>query len=167
MNLLFRILWVLLSAKRRPSLSPLDESVICLRVLPNDLDLHAHMNNGRYLSIMDLGRLDLMARTGLGRVALERRWIPLVAWASIRYRRPLKVFQSFVLRTRIVYWDSKWFYIEQRFERNGQLVAAARIMGLLRGKGGNITPQQALQMLGHEQLAAPAAPVDIDQWAAH
>lgn len=166
MNLLFRILWVLIHAQRRPPLTPLDESVISLRVLPNDLDLHAHMNNGRYLSIMDLGRLDLMARTGLGRVALERRWIPLVASASIRYRRPLKVFQTFALRTRIVYWDGKWFYIEQHFERNGQLVAAARITGLLRGKDGNITPQEALRALGHDHLPAPTAPADIERWSA-
>lgn len=152
---------------RRPRLTPLDESVIDLRVLPNDLDLHAHMNNGRYLSIMDLGRLDLMTRTGLGRVALKQRWIPLVAWASIRYRRPLKVFQRFQLRTRIVYWDIKWFYIEQRFERDGQLIAAARIVGLLRGKEGNITPEQALKTLGHNQLAAPTPPSDLDQWGSH
>lgn len=164
MNLLFRIIWVLLGARRRPRLNPLDESVISLRVLPNDLDLHAHMNNGRYLSIMDLGRLDLMARTGLGRVALERRWIPLVAWASIRYRRPLKLFQKFNLRTRIVYWDTKWFYIEQRFEHKGQLIAAARVMGLLRGKSGNIASHDALHLLGHGQLIPPAGPSDLDQW---
>lgn len=167
MNLFFRIIWVLLGAMRRPRLSPTDESVIQLRVLPNDLDLHAHMNNGRYLSIMDLGRLDLMARTGLGRIALQRRWIPLVAWASIRYRRPLTVFQQFELRSRIVYWDAKWFYVEQRVERNGQLVAAARIMGLLRSKTGNITPRDALISLGHTAPAPPPAPSDVDQWGPH
>lgn len=167
MNLLFRIIWVLLGALRRSRLSPLDESVISLRVLPNDLDLHAHMNNGRYLSIMDLGRLDLMARTGLGRVALERRWIPLVAWVSIRYRRPLKLFQRFDLRTRIVYWDTKWFYIEQRFEHQGQLVAAARIRGLLRGRSGNISSHEALHRLGYGQLTPPPAPSDLAQWGTH
>ena len=38
-----------------------------MRVLPNDLDLLWHMNNGRYLSLMDQGRVDLMVRRACGR----------------------------------------------------------------------------------------------------
>ena len=34
-------------------------------VQPLDLDLNLHMNNGRYLSIMDLGRFDLMLKAGV------------------------------------------------------------------------------------------------------
>ena len=33
-----------------------------MRVWPNDLDTNAHMNNGRYLTLMDLGRFDLMTQ---------------------------------------------------------------------------------------------------------
>src|SRR6185503_3961101 len=35
------------------------ESNLSLRVWPNDLDLNIHVNNGRYLTLMDLGRMDL------------------------------------------------------------------------------------------------------------
>mgnify|MGYP003290859366 CR=1 FL=1 len=36
----------------------LDDSRVCFRVLPNDCDVNLHMNNGRYWTIMDLGRAD-------------------------------------------------------------------------------------------------------------
>ena len=77
MNLWFRSLIVLFTVFFRRSLDPLDESVLKFRVWPTDLDVNFHMNNGRYLTIMDLGRVDLMLRTGLGKMALNgsgRRW---------------------------------------------------------------------------------------------
>ncbi len=65
MNLFFRLLRLLLTARWRGRLGPLDESVLKLRVWPVDLDVNLHMNNGRYLSVMDLGRVDVILRTGL------------------------------------------------------------------------------------------------------
>ena len=164
MNLLLRVIWILLTASTRGRLQPLDESLVRLIVLPNDLDIHIHMNNGRFLSVMDLGRLDFMARCGLGKLALQQRWIPMVGAATIRYRRPLKLWQRFTLKTKIVYWDDKWFYLTQSFESNGELVATARIKGLLRSQQGNITPQAALVALGYPELSSPSPPADIEHW---
>ena len=65
MNLYLRLFILLIRALFKPRMATLDTSVLHFHVLPNDLDLHRHMNNGRYLSIMDLGRADLMLRTGI------------------------------------------------------------------------------------------------------
>ena len=51
------------------------------------------MNNGRYWSLMDLGRTDLMLRTGLWRAVLRHRWVPVVNAGAIRFRRELRLFQ--------------------------------------------------------------------------
>ena len=67
MNLLVRLVWLLLSHRRRGPISIWDQAVTPMRVLPNDLDLLWHMNNGRYLSLMDQGRVDLMVRRACGR----------------------------------------------------------------------------------------------------
>jgi acyl-CoA thioesterase FadM len=163
-NLLLRVIWILLTASWRGRLKPLDESLVHLIVLPNDLDIHIHMNNGRFLSVMDLGRLDLMARCGLGKLALQQRWIPMVGAATIRYRRPLKLWQRFTLKTNIVFWDDKWFYLTQSFESKGELVATARIKGLLRSQQGNITPHAALIALGYSELPSPPPPADLEHW---
>lgn len=165
MNLLLRVIWILLTASWRGRLKPLDESLVRLMVLPNDLDIHIHMNNGRFLSVMDLGRLDLMARCGLGKLALQQRWIPMVGAATIRYRRPLKLWQRFTLKTNIVYWDDKWFYLTQSFESKGEVVATARIKGLLRSQQGNIAPQVALVALGFPELPPPPPPADLEHWS--
>ena len=66
MNLWLRVLWVWLRAKFGAKLGmPSGTSCVELIVLPNDLDTNLHMNNGRYLTLMDLGRLDLFVRSGL------------------------------------------------------------------------------------------------------
>ncbi len=97
MNLLFRVLAVLASTvvgqlragrRLRPH-DPLATSVLQLRVWPNDLDVNLHMNNGRYLTVMDLGRMDLLVRAGLWGPLLCHRWTALLGGATIRYKRPL------------------------------------------------------------------------------
>ena len=163
MNLWFRVLRILLASRFRKSLGPLDESVITLRVWPNDLDLNGHMNNGRYLTLMDLGRLDLMMRNGLGGLMFRRGWAPIVGTASIRFRRSLNPLDRFKLRTRLLGWDDKWFYLEQRFERNGESVALGWIKGLLRNRGGNIPPAELLRHLGYT-LPPPEMPEAVRAW---
>lgn len=74
MNLIFRLAKVLITAFFRDRLSLLDESVLEFRVLPTDLDVNLHMNNARYLSVMDLGRLDLLVRAGLFATLVWRHW---------------------------------------------------------------------------------------------
>ena len=59
-----------------------------MRVWPNDLDTNAHMNNGRYLTLMDLGRFDLMTQCGLVGVVLRQRWFPIAGFAVRRQKSP-------------------------------------------------------------------------------
>lgn len=148
MNLILRMLRVLFAALRGRRLAPLGESVIRLRVWPNDLDTNLHMNNGRYLTIMDLGRLDFIVRTGLGGIMLRRRWRPMVGSAVIRFRRGLGPFERYELKTRVVWWDDKWFWIEQRFERQGGVAAIGAVKGLFRQPTGNVPTPEVLGVLG-------------------
>ncbi len=116
MSLYFRLLWLLMSFSfRRKLIPPFDTSRLRLHVLPNDLDTNLHMNNGRYLTLMDLGRTDLILRGGLWRIILKNGWMPILSSAVIRYQRELRVFQRFYLESRIVYWSDKNFVMEQIF----------------------------------------------------
>ena len=54
MNLYLRLLWTLLRCWRMPRITAGETLVRSLRVLPNDLDINGHMNNGRYLTVVDL-----------------------------------------------------------------------------------------------------------------
>ena len=66
MHMIFRTLWHLWFVGPRGSkLSFTDVSRSRFRVWPTDLDILNHMNNGKYLSVMDIGRFDLMQRNGV------------------------------------------------------------------------------------------------------
>ena len=135
MKLWFRLLFYLLSLWRLPRLAlPHDASKLDFRVWPSDLDTSVHMNNGRYLTIMDLGRLDLMVRSGLWRAVLRHRWTPIANAVHIRFRRELGPFQAFTLVSRIMSWSAGSIVMEQRFvfaagPRKGEIAASALFLG--------------------------------------
>jgi acyl-CoA thioesterase FadM len=147
MNLWLRCLWLLLTAWRRPrlDLGP-GLSILRLRVLPNDVDVAIHLNNGRYLTMMDLGRLDFMIRSGVVRLVVSRRLTPVVGTAAIRFRRELGLFQSFDLETRVVARQENMVIFEQRFRfasglRSGQIAATALVRaGLYDRKSRSMVP---------------------------
>ena len=135
MNLRFRLIWTLICARFRKALTPpQDRSVLTFRVWPLDLDPSLHMNNGRYLTIMDIGRLDLLARSGLLRAVVRHKWTPIASTISIRYRRELRLFTRFRLETGLLTWDDASVVMEQLFlidggERDGQIAARALFKG--------------------------------------
>lgn len=125
---------------------------IALRVWPNDLDLNLHVNNGRYLALADIGRLDWFMRTGALGIARRHRAFPVVGDAMAKFRRDLKLFQRFEIHTRLIGWDSKWGFIEHRFLRGGRVLGIVVIRGVFKGPGGPIDPAVLLAGL------APGAP---------
>ena len=158
MNLWFRLLGWLLKLPWATSLEVLSPSRVQFRVMPTDLDLNFHMNNGRFLTLMDLGRMDLVARTGLGKVALKKGWRPIAGAISIRYLKPLMPFQSFTLETRILGWEGKWFYLEQNFWLGEQLAAQAYFKGLMVGKQGSLPVDLVLGAVGYTQPSPELSP---------
>ena len=121
MNLWLRLLHLVLSALWRPRLEPIDEvSRLSFRVWPHDLDTSLHMNNGRYWTLMDLGRADVMIRSGLWRAVLREKWLPVVSAGKIRFRRELKLFRAFELQTRVVAWSEATMVMEHRVVTRGR-----------------------------------------------
>ncbi len=140
-----------------------EEGRLALRVWPHDLDTNRHMNNGRYLTLMDLGRVDLVARDGLGALLLKHRWQPVVAAQTIRYRRSLLPFRRFELCSRTVCWDERSLYLEQRFESHGQLAARAFVRVMFKGPEGTVPPARIAGLLG-ERPQSPPMPEDLRRW---
>ena len=94
MNLIWRTILHFLFASRAPISSPFEVVTSAFRVLPTDLDVNGHMNNGRYLSISDLGRFDMLSRGGLWRELMRRGWYPVIASSTISYRKSLNPWHS-------------------------------------------------------------------------
>ena len=76
MNLYLRLLWLLWHMRGMATRGLFDESRLNFRVLPNDLDINGHMNNGRYLTLIDLMLVEYFVRIGFAAVMLKRGWRP-------------------------------------------------------------------------------------------
>jgi acyl-CoA thioesterase FadM len=144
-------------------LGVLEEDRLRMRVLPNDIDINMHMNNARYLNIMDYARTHLLARSRLLEHIVNSRWRPLVGAVWITYRRSLPLFSSFSLSSRIVCWDEKWFYIEQTFTGRQGLAAVGWVKGVLRDRRGNVDPQRVIEGVAPGTLSPPI-PEAISSW---
>lgn len=174
MNLWLRLLWLIIRYRHRPALQlPGDVSRLSMRVLPNDLDANLHMNNGRYFTIMDLGRLDLLFRAGATWGLIRRKgWAPMVGALQMRFRLPLALFQKYALETRILCWDEQWFFIEQRFildagPRKGAVAAIALLRGgFFDGANKRMLPvREMLDILGIS-ATSPQEPDYVTHWRA-
>jgi acyl-CoA thioesterase FadM len=160
-----RVAAVVARALTRPRLGILDETVVHLRVWPEDLDFNLHMNNSRYFDAMELARFDLIARQRWVPMLLRQRWGIMVGGSTIRYRRPLRAFERFASKTRFVGWDEKWFFIEHRLENSdGDLAAQAAVKGLCRGGRRNVPAAEALEAMGFA-TESPPLPEWIAAWA--
>jgi acyl-CoA thioesterase FadM len=146
-----------------PRLGVLDEDTLRLRVWPNDIDLNLHLNNARYLAMMDYGRTHLLARTGLLSHIIRFRLTPLIGAVWITYRRSLPVFVRFTLASRLVCWDERWFYMEQTFTCREGLAAVGWVKAVLRDARGNLAPQQVIETIAPGAISPPL-PESIATW---
>ena len=146
MNLIFRMLYVYLLSLFRERL-PIGQgrSHLSLRVLPNDLDINFHMNNGRYLTMCDLSRVDMFIRTGLARTMLKHNWIPVIAEHTMVYKKPLGLFQRFVLLMDITHWDEKYFHMKHTFLIGDRVMAEGTSRGCIYARGtGVVSPEEVI-----------------------
>ena len=164
MKYLFRFLYLLLTQRRRSRVDPLAACVTPFRVLPNDLDIFMHMNNGAYLTIADLGRMDLLMRCDLFAPVRARNWYPVVAAQTIRFRRSLTLWQRYTITTRIVGWSDRSLYLEQVFERAGKRVAHALIDARFLERGGRRVGTDELMALTGVHHARPDLPEHVRRW---
>ena len=125
MNLFFRFIYHIIKAFFYSPIKLDGSDQVNLRVLPIDMDLNMHMNNGRYLSLMDIGRTRLIIRTGLHKLVWREKWGVVAGGVNITFLKSLGLFQKYTLRSRMVGHYDDWIYIEQRFESRGKLVACA------------------------------------------
>ncbi len=164
MHLLLRTFLVWLR-RNGPRLDAHDVGHLGLRVLPTDLDVLGHMNNGVYLSIMDLGRMDLLQRSGVWPRLQRAGFFPVMADETISFRRSLQPWQRFTVETRIVGYDEKAVYIEQRAVVGGEIYARAIMRNrFVRKTGGTVSTAELSAVTGID-ISTVALPEWVSRWA--
>jgi YbgC/YbaW family acyl-CoA thioester hydrolase len=168
MNLLFRLFWTWLAQRWRAPVPPFGPCDTPFRVLPTDLDVLMHVNNGVYLSMMDVARVDLMYRAGLVGKLAAKRWYPVVVAETIQFRKSLQLMDRFTIITTVLGWDDKAMLLQQHFIRRGEVIASAVVRSrfLVRG-GGAVDPAELAELAGvpgtSPALSDPVARWNADQ----
>ncbi len=133
--------------------------------LPTDIDLLRHMNNGRYLSLFDLGRWDLLVRTGLLDAMRERGWYAVVAAETITFRKSLALWQRFTVESRLIGHDDRAILIEHRAVVRGEVYARVLVRArMLRRAGGSVSHEELFAAVGRPE-GLPEVPAWVHDWA--
>ena len=165
MNLLLRLLWLRLTVGRKSRLGFGDVDRLPMRARLTDLDQLRHVNNGVFLSMMDLGRVDLMMRTGVWKKLMDAGYYPVVAAQTITYRKSLQWRQKFVLETRMAGFHDKALFVEQRFVVDGEIFARAFVKARFLKRTGGTVPVEELNALAGVDLTLIPLEAWVRRWA--
>ena len=153
---------ILLNRRRGP-LAPGEAHVTHLRAWPIDIDPFLDLNNGRILTLMDLGRMGFFVRMRIPQVLKARGWYGTVAGSAVRYRRRITAMQKLELRTKLIGWDDRFIYFDQAFWRGDECCAHAVVRtAITTGRGFVPTGEVATAMGFHAE--SPPLPAWIAAW---
>ena len=130
---------------------------------PWDLDFWFELNNGRTLTLYDLGRIPLAKRMGLIRAIKANKWGLTVAGTSVRYRRRVRMFQKFEIHSRALGWDNRFLYLEQSIWTKGHCANQALYRTAVTGPEGIVDPAKVAVAMG-EDPQSPALPEWVENW---
>ena len=159
MNLYFRFIILVIKNLISPrKVDVFEECELPLKVFPNDLDLNMHMNNGRYLTIMDLGRTDFTMKLDLHKLMVKEKWGAVATAINVVYLKPLSLFDSYTLKTKLIAWDDMWFYLEQKFVKDEIVVASAIVRATFLKGGKRLAPSKVLKASAAKEVEPPEFP---------
>ncbi len=147
MNLYLRLIWVYLRATFRTRITSENlHNEVTTTIYPNDLDINLHVNNGRYLTLCDLGRIDLFLRSGLAKVMLKEKWFPVVGNVTMTFIKPLHVFNRIRIASTVTHWDEKYFYSTHTIYRGDVVVSEGTSKSLVVSRlSGRVTPEVVIE----------------------
>jgi acyl-CoA thioesterase FadM len=150
MNLYFRLIWIVVRSLFKSSIDFADKISLNLHILPNDLDINRHLNNGRYLTLLDLANIEFFIRSGVLKHALRKGFRPMLGGLIVTYRKGLSLFERCTLTMQIEAWDEHWNYFRFEFRNSDDhLSAAGYIKGAFVSKKGIIPNKVADKIFGH------------------
>ena len=158
---IFRILFHSLRARKQEKIGLWDTHVSHHICLPWDIDLWMELNNGRTLTLFDIGRVSMGERNGTNSVAKAHKFGMAMAGATVRYRKRVTMFQKLEMRTRAIGYDDKFLYMEQSmWDEAGDCCNHLLIRAAFLKKRKMVPPQQFVDLCA-PQMTSPELP----QWA--
>ncbi|MEJ8562660.1 acyl-CoA thioesterase [Yoonia sp. GPGPB17] len=158
-----RLVKEVVKARRMPPLHVLGTHVSHHRCWPQDIDYFFEMNNGRILTILDLGRTGLAQRVGLLRALRENGWGLTIAGSSVRYRKRIRPFVKFRTVSKAVGWSHRFFYLEQTIWIGEECAVQALYRSAVTDRNGIVDPGRVFAAVGMDQ-PSPDKPAWVQAW---
>ena len=160
---IIRIIKEGLRASRMPPLGSLDPHVSYHRCWPQDLDVFMEMNNGRILTVLEIGRTGLAQRVGLLDAIKDNRWGLVVAGTSVRYRKRIRPFVNFRTVSRCHGWDDKFFYLEGAAWIGDECAVQGLFRTAVTDRNGIVPTQKVFEETGRD-ATPPKKPDWVEAW---
>jgi acyl-CoA thioesterase FadM len=162
---IFRLFKDLVIARQMPPMGLTDTHLSHHICWPWDLDIWLELNNGRAMTLYDLGRTMNAQRVGLVGAIARRKWGLTMAGSTVRFRRRVRGFEKFEMRSRAVCWDDKFIYLEQSiWKKNGECASHVMFRSAVTDKNGIVAPALVLEEMGHADAVSPPMPDWIAAW---
>jgi acyl-CoA thioesterase FadM len=152
-------------ARRMPPIGLFDTHVSHHICWPWDLDPWVELNNGRTLTIFDLGRLPLGLRTGIHTHLVANGWGLTVAGSSVRYRKRVTMFSRLTTHSACLGWDARFLYTEQSMWKGDDCTSHVLIRSAIVSKAGIVPPAELAKAAGVAP-DSPALPDWVQAWIA-
>ncbi|KAF9143784.1 hypothetical protein BGX30_014736 [Mortierella sp. GBA39] len=144
-------------------IKPTETSIVRERVWFDDLDLNFHFSNSSYGKNCDFGRVKYVTSL-LGPSALPYHPFQKMTFAlggnQMWFKKEIRLFQTYEIRTRLLSWNQKWFIIEHRMytpcKGKAQTLCAIGLSKFVlkfsggTWKGKTVPFLDALEMVGHD-----------------
>tara|TARA_B100000900_G_C20062379_1_gene506506 strand:+ start:14 stop:535 length:522 start_codon:yes stop_codon:yes gene_type:complete len=145
--------------KSKKDFNSQEEDTINLMVMPQDIDPFLELNNGRYVTLLDLGRFGFGVNVDITKFLKENNWSLTITGTFNNYRHRLRLFQRFQLKTKILGYDENWFYFFQKAVRNNKTYMASLVKFSFTSKNGIVLPKKVVEAMGENY-----DPTKIDDW---
>lgn len=160
-----RLVWQVRAARRQPPLGILDPHRSTHLCWPWDLDPWVELNNGRTLTIYDLGRIPLGERTSLHRALKTQGWGMTVAGNTVRYRKRVQMFDRVEMVSRCIGWDHRFLYVEQSMWKGADCASQQIVRAAVTSPQGIVAPARLVEAMG-QSPESPPLPGWISGWVA-
>jgi len=133
---------------------------ISLRAIPGECDFYIHKSNSTYLTDCDVARAEYLATIFYQRPSECRKQgdilcHPVLAGLEVFFRRPIKPFEKYELRTRMLTWDERWLWVITYFVRRQKPGSSPHVfawciarMVVKTADGKTVSPSEGLKALG-------------------
>ncbi len=135
-------------ARKMPEIGLYDWHVSTHRAWPWDTDLFGELNNGRILTLFELGRWAAGVRMGMIGKAFKGGIMFPIAGVSVRYRKRVPVFQTYRMQTRFLGFDAQFVYVEQSMWQGDTCMNQMLLRFAVKTKKGTMKPLDFMDLLG-------------------